>query len=97
MPAKCGSSPREKVGIDLSVRLSAPGSPMSSAHCCSLRQPASDSLPSASSAFQPCVAMLVEIGMMAVHAFARGKQPGLARHAREWISHQDLLFVVARR
>ena len=31
----------------------------------------------------------VEIGMMAVHAFAHGKQPGLARYAREWIPHQD--------
>src|SRR5712672_4807789 len=62
MPAKCGSSPREKVGIDLSTMLSAPGSPMSSAHCCSLRQPDSGSLPSASRAFQPWVASLSKSG-----------------------------------
>src|SRR5258706_117184 len=42
--------------------LSAPGSPMSSAHCCSLRQPDSGSLPSASSAFQPWVASLSKSG-----------------------------------
>ena len=53
MPAKWGSSPRAKVGIERSVRLSEPGRPMSSAHCCSLRQPSSDSLPSASIARQP--------------------------------------------
>jgi len=53
-PAKCGSSPRAKVGIDLSVRHSAPGSPISSAHFCSLRQPSPGSAPSASTDFQPC-------------------------------------------
>ena len=62
MPAKCGSSPRAKVGIERSVRLSAPGSPMSSAHFCSRRQPSSGSRPSASSDFQPCISRALKSG-----------------------------------
>ena len=53
MPAKCGSSPLAKVGIDLSVMLSAPGRPMSRAHCTSLCQAPAGSFPSASAARQP--------------------------------------------
>ena len=37
---------------------------------------------------------LVEIGMMAAHAFAHGKQPGFARDAREWMSHQKISFLL---
>ena len=41
---------------------SEPGRPMSSAHCCSLRQPSSGSFPSASIAFQPCVSRASKSG-----------------------------------
>ena len=62
MPAKCGSSPRAKVGMERSVRLFAPGSPMSSAHFCSRRQPSSGNRPSASSDFQPCISRALKSG-----------------------------------
>jgi hypothetical protein len=59
MPAKCGFSPREKVGIERSSRLSAPGRPMSRAHFISRFQPSLESFPSACSAFQPWVSSLL--------------------------------------
>ena len=63
IPAKCGSSPRAKVGIVAVGEASAPGQ----AHVerpllLSLRQAVAGSLPSASSAFQPCVAILSKSG-----------------------------------
>ena len=56
------SRSRAKVGMSRSVMLSAPGRPMSSAHCRSLRQAVAGSLPSASSAFQPWVAIRSKSG-----------------------------------
>ena len=82
MPAKCGSSPRAKVGIDRSVRLSAPGSPMSRAQRCSRRQPSSGRRPSASSAFQPCVSAFEKSGWWRPPALARGRQAGAPGRAR---------------
>ncbi len=79
MPAKCGSSPRANVGIILSVSESEPGRPMSSAHCCSRRQPLPESLSSASIAFHPCVLAGVEVGVVAALADRRGDGAGLPR------------------
>src|SRR6267142_691661 len=85
MPAKCGSSPRANVGIVLSVRHSAPGSPMSSAHFCSLRQPASDNCPSASSAFQPWVARRSKSGWWRRARTGAAIAPALRERRTFWL------------
>ena len=75
MPAKCGSSPRAKVGIDLSVRLSEPGRPMSRAHCCSLRQPLLRQLALGVERLPALASRLVEIGMVMRQRRARAARP----------------------
>src|SRR5262249_45296621 len=94
MPAKCGSSPRAKVGMVLSVRQSAPGSPMSSAHCCSLRQPASAMRPSASSAFQPWVASLSKSGWWRRARTGDGRRPALREARVKGLRIRALLVVL---
>ena len=75
MPAKCGSSPRAKVGIDLvGEAVGAGQTHVERPLLLACASPLPDSLPSASSAFQPCARKPVEIGVMAARARRRPEE-----------------------